>query len=131
MKTLQSLNQKQEKLLAKLIKNSLLISVISLSAACTTMKSKANYEPCSVADSAKSVDDTEFNEAFAACRQKAVDGDAVAQKNLAYMFYFGNNKIKQDIPQAIEWFKSSAIAGNQSAIARMQDIETKMVSYNY
>lgn len=131
MKTLQSLNQKQNLLLAKFLKLSILITLTSLTACASNKQSMVDYEPCSVADSVKPMSDSDFNQAFAACKARALGGDPVSQKNLAYIYYFGNGHVQKDVAEGTRWFNAAAAQGNAAATARLQDMNTKMVSYNY
>ena len=133
MKTLQSLNQQGANLLAKFVKTSIIIASFSLTAcAASQQSSMVDYEPCSMADSAKPITDSEFNAAFTACKARAASGDPISQKNLAYIYYYGNARVKQDVALGAEWFGIAAAQGNAAAIARVQDMQTgTALSYNY
>ena len=123
MKTLQSLTKSTLKL-------SILITSLSLTA-CASSQGRADFEPCSLADSAKPISDSEFNAAFTACKAKALSGDPISQKNLAYIYYYGNSRVQADKAQGAQWFQAAAQLGNQAAIARVQDMGTTAISYNY
>ena len=134
-KVLQSLNQRKTKgfLLKSYIKTSILIATLSLTA-CASGKqtSMVDFEPCSVADSVKPMSDSEFNAAFTACKARAMGGDPISQKNLAYIYYFGNAHVQKDAVEGARWFNAAAQQGNAAAIARVQDMGIgTQVGYNY
>ncbi len=131
-KILQSLSGKQTK--SGLFKNCLKISIITSMTLLTACKSGSmvNYEPCSMIDSVKPLPDAEFAAAFAACRQQASAGDPISQKNLAYVYYYGNARIPRDVDQSVVWFGLAAMHGNQSAANMLDDMrQGTMLSYNY
>lgn len=132
MKTLQSLNQKPKNLLAKSLRLSLIIAIFTLPACKSVQTSFVDFEPCSLADSAKPIQESEFKVAFAACVQKAYNGDAISQKNLAYIYYYGNSHVPQNVSEGIKWFNEAAKQGNQTAMARVQDMNHgTLLSYNF
>ena len=92
--------------------------------ACSTASKQARFESCSVADSVESV--SAFKTAFDNCRVEASEGDAVSQKNLGYMYYFGNQHMQKDIPESVKWFKRSAKQGNLVAQYRLDMMFGKM-----
>lgn len=129
---LQSLSEKQTRgsLFKNCFKISIIIAITSLTACKST--SMVDYEPCSVVDSVKPLSDEEFNQAFAACRQKASSGDPISQKNLAYLYYYGNARIQRDVDQSVVWFGLAAANGNLAAANRLNDMgQGTMLSYNY
>ena len=132
-KILQSLSGKQTK--SSLFHNCLKISILTsltLTAACQSTGGRVDYEPCSVLDSVKPLSDAEFNAAFQSCHIKAANGDPVSQKNLAYLYYYGNPRVPRDVDQSVVWFGLAASHGNEAAINRLKDMgQGTMLSYNY
>jgi TPR repeat protein len=94
--------------------------IISVLSACTTVKPTAEFEPCSVASNAKQLSSDEFYKAFAECRQQATDGNAVSQKNLAYMYYFGTPNMPKDKDKGLFWLKVAADNGSAAAEYRLE-----------
>ena len=56
------------------------------------------------------------------CRNMANQGDAVSQKNLGYMYYFGNERLQANQAESVKWFKLAAAQGNKSAQYRLDMI---------
>jgi len=116
---LQSLNRKLAK---NRLSKSCFLSIIIISnlfvASCASSK-QARIEPCSYADSVK---DASFRMALDTCRNMANQGDAVSQKNLGYMYYFGNERLQANQAESVKWFKLAAAQGNKSAQYRLDMI---------
>lgn len=115
---LQSLNRKLAR--NKLSKICFLstITILTLTSCANSQVAKtAQMEPCSFAETVTK--ELEFPRALAECKYEAEKGDAVSQKNLAYMYYFGNQYMIPDKFESLKWFKMAAVQGNKQAQYRL------------
>lgn len=126
IKHLQRLSRKfaKSKLFVTYFRSSIL-SLTLLGTACANASSgHALLEPCSYADTI--TDKRDFDDAFKTCLQSAKDGNAVSQKNLGYIYYFGNKNVDRDVTESVKWFQAASQNGSLTASARLNIIEQKV-----
>lgn len=58
---------------------------------------------------------TVFSQSVDSLKRQALDGDAVAQNNLAIAYSMGDGSVAPDYAQAVVWFRKAADQGNAGA----------------